>query len=116
MSPSPQESVISGLDWTGLDWTDLFLQIGFMTLKHVTITCLVVCCYFEEALQPCIPNPQSAGREEWGGRGCRLEHTIVIPIALKFLLTLLRKPILLFIPCTLPNASGQSSILRDLYY
>ena len=53
-----------------------FVQIAFMTLKHATIICLVVycvCCYWEEALQPCIPNSQKSCNSCNGG--CRLECT-----------------------------------------
>ena len=46
----------TGLDWTGLDWTDLLYKLH---TKHATIRSIqvvrCVCCYFEEALQPCIP-------------------------------------------------------------
>ena len=50
-----QKSVISGLDWTGLT----FCTNCIHDTKHATITSIqvsVLCfCYFEEALQPCIP-------------------------------------------------------------
>ena len=40
----------------------------------MTISCVIVYCYFEEALQPHIANPQSAGRggaEGGAGGGSR---------------------------------------------
>ena len=53
-----------------------------MTLKHATLTCLVVycvICYWEEALQPCIPNPQSAGMGVVAGWSTALGISVVIP-------------------------------------
>ena len=50
------------MDWTGLDWTGLtFCTNCIRDTKHATTTSIQVSvyivffCYFEEALQPCIP-------------------------------------------------------------
>ena len=49
------------------------MQIAFVTLKACDyISCFIVYCvcyYFEEALQPHVANPQSAGRGEQRGGG-----------------------------------------------
>ena len=61
------------MDWTGLT----FCTNCIHDTKHVTVTSIqVVCCYFEEALQPPIRNPQKLLQSrEGGGGGCRLECT-----------------------------------------
>ena len=75
-----------------------------------------VCCYFEEALQPRIPTAilkshatvAKQGRGVAGLSALFADGTVTIP-SVGVLSNLLEKPILLFIPCALPSARGQSS-------
>ena len=71
--------------WTGRDWTDLLCKLHYKAYNYIILIVYCVCCYFEEALQPHIANPQSAGRGEQGGVAglstLFANRTIVIPSA-----------------------------------